>query len=62
MIADIISNKKCNPIVIELFIRATKLIISLIYNTQSYFKVQKDFRPNSVHYFILKIPQKRDLQ
>ena len=44
MIADIISNKKRNPIVTELFIRATKLIISLVYNTQSYFKVPKDFR------------------
>ena len=39
MIADIISNKKLNSIVTELFIRCTKLNISLVFISQSYFKV-----------------------
>ena len=41
MIADIIHNKKLNSIVTELFIRGRKLNISLVFITQSYFKVPK---------------------
>ena len=41
VIADIIHNKKLNLIVIELFIRGRKLNISLVFVTQSYFKVPK---------------------
>ena len=41
MIADMISNNKLNPIVTELFIRGRKLNISIIFITQSYFKVPK---------------------
>ena len=41
MIADMLSNKKSNPIVTELFIRQRKLIISLVFITQSYFAVPK---------------------
>ena len=44
MIADIIKNKKSNPVVTELFIRDRKLHISIIFITQSYFKVLKDVR------------------
>ena len=43
MITDMISNKKLNLIVTELFIRDRKLSISLVYITQSYFKVLKVF-------------------
>ena len=39
MIADMLSNKKLNPIVTELFIRERKLNISLVFITQSYFTV-----------------------
>ena len=49
MIADMIDNKKLNSIVTELFIRGRKLNISLIFITQSYFKVPKDIRNNSTH-------------
>ena len=42
MIADMINNKKLNPIVSELFIRGRKLNISIVFITQSYFKVPKD--------------------
>ena len=55
MIADMINNKKSNSIVTELFIRSIKLNISLIFITQSYFKVPKDVRYNSTHFFIKKI-------
>ena len=62
MIADMINNDKLNPIVTELFIRGRKLNISIVYITQSYFKVPKDLRLNSTHFFIMKIPNKRELQ
>ena len=57
-----IHNKKLNSIVTELFIRGRKLNISLIFITQSYFKVPKDVRLNTTHFFIMKIPNKRELQ
>ena len=59
MIADMIHNKKLNTIVTELFIR--KLNISLVFITQWYFKVPKDVRLNTSHFFIAKILNKRDL-
>ena len=62
MIADMINNKKLNPIVTELFIRGRKLNISTVVITQSYFKVPKDVRLNSTHFFIMKILNKRELQ
>ena len=61
MIADI-NNKKLNPVVTELFIRGRKLNISIVFITQSYFKVPKDVRLNSTHFFITRIPNKRQLQ
>ena len=61
MIADTISNKKLNSVLKELFIRGRKLNISLAFITQSYFKVPKDVRNNSTHFFIMKIPNKREL-
>ena len=62
MIADMISNKKLNPIVTEFFIRGRKLNISIVFITQSYFKVPKDVRLNSTHFFIMKIINKIGLQ
>ena len=55
MIADMINNKKFDSIVTELFIRGRKLNISIVFLTQSYFKVPKDVRLNSTHFFIMKI-------
>ena len=52
-----LSNKKRNWIVAELFIRCRKLNISLIFITQSYFAVPKN-RLNSMHYFIIKFSNK----
>ena len=62
MIADIIHNKKLNSVVTELFIRERKLNISIVFITQSYFKVPKDVRLNTSHFFIAKISNKRELQ
>ena len=61
MINDMCSNKKLNPIVTELLIRARKLNIFLVFITQSYFALSKN-RLNSTHYFIMKIPNKQELQ
>ena len=57
-----INNKKLNPVLTELFIRGRKLNISLAFITQSYFKVPKEVRLNTTHFFIMKIPNKRELQ
>ena len=62
MIADMINNKKLNSTVTELFIRGRKLNISLVFVTQSYFKVPKDVRLNTTHFFPMQIPNKRELQ
>ena len=62
MIADMINNNKLNPIVTELFIRSRKLIISIVFIRQSYFKVPKDVRLNSTNLSIMKIPNKREVQ
>ena len=61
MIADMINNNKLNPVVTELFIRGRKLNIFIVFITQSYFKVPKDVRLNSTDFFIMKIPNKREL-
>ena len=50
MIADMIHNKKLNSIVTELFIRGRKLNISLVFITQSYFKVPKDVILHTNHF------------
>ena len=57
-----IHNKKLNSIVTELFITGRKLNISLVFITQPYFKVPKDVRLNTSHFFISKILNKRELQ
>ena len=62
MIADIMTNKKCQAIIKELFIRCRKLSISLVFITQSYFSVPKDARLNSKHYLIMKINNRKELQ
>ena len=62
MIADIMTNKKFQSIIKELFIRCIKINISLVFITQSYFSVPKGARLNSTHYFIMKINNKRELQ
>ena len=55
MVADTINNKKRNPV-------GRKLNISIVFITQSYFKVPKDVRLSSTHFFIMKIPNTGELQ
>ena len=62
MIADIMTNKKFQSIIKELFIRCRKINISLVFITQSYFAVPKDVRLNSTHYLIMKINKRKELQ
>ena len=59
MIVDMINNRRLDLIVTELFIRGKKLNIFI---TLSYFKVPKDVRLNTTHFFIAKTPNKRELQ
>ena len=58
MIADVMTRKKFQPIIKELFIRCRKLNTSLVFITKSYFSVSEDFRLNSTHYLIMKINNK----
>ena len=60
MIADMLSNKKVNPIVTDLFFRGRKLNIYFVFMTQSCFAVPKNIIPNSAHYFIMNISNKQD--
>ena len=62
MIADIMTNKRFQAIIKELFIRCRKFNISLFFITQSYFSVPKEVRLNSTHYLIMKFCNKRELQ
>ena len=62
MIADIMSSKKFKAIIKELFIRCKKLNISIVFITQSYFRMPKDARLNSTHYIIMKIQSRKELQ
>ena len=62
MIADMLSNKKLNPVVTELLIRRRELNISLVFIMQSYFAVSKNVRLNSTYYFVMKIWNKKELQ
>ena len=62
MIVDMISNKELNSLVTQLYINGRKLNISLVFITQSYFKVPKDDRVNCTTFFIMEIPNKREFQ
>ena len=62
MIADMEFNKKLIPVVTELFLKWRKLNTLLVFMWQSYFKVPKTIRLNATHYFIMKIPNKRELE
>ena len=56
------ANKKLSPIFTELLLKGRKLNISIVFISQSYFKVPKTIRLNATHYFIITIPNKRELQ
>ena len=62
MISHVMSDKKAQQILKDLFIRCRKLNISLCFLTQSYFSVPKDVILNCTHYILFKLNNKRELQ
>ena len=62
LIADIMTNKKFQDIIKELFIRCRELNISLVFITQSYFSVSKYVTWNATYYLIMKINNRKELQ
>ena len=61
MISDMEANKNISPILTELFLRGSKVNITLVFILQSYFKVLKTIRLDAIDYFIMKIRNKREL-
>lgn len=61
-VGDIKVNKDLKPIVAELFMRDIKVDILRVFISQSNFEESEDIRLNGTHYFIMKIPIKRQLQ
>ena len=62
MISHVISDKKAQQILKDLFIRCRKLNIWICFLTQSYFSLPKDVRLNCTHYILFKLDNKRELQ
>ena len=60
MIADIEYNKNCKRVIKELFYRARKIKVSIVFITQSYFRALKDARLNSTHSIKMKIGNKKN--
>ena len=54
-----LSNKKLNQIVTEIFIKGRTLTNFLTFIAKSYIVVPKNIKLNSTHYFIMKIADKR---
>ena len=62
MIADIEYNKNFKRIIKELFYRARKINVSIVFITKSYFRALKDARLNSTHYILMRIGNKKELK
>ena len=62
MISHVMSDKKAQQVLKELFIKCRKLNIGLCFLTQSYFSVPKDVRLNCTHFIIFKLNNKRGLE
>ena len=62
MIADIEYNKNFKQVIKELFYRACKINVSIVFITQSYFRTLKDARLNSAHYILMRIGNKKELK
>ena len=60
MIADIEYDKNFERIIIELFYRARKINVSIVFITQSHFRALKDAKLNSTHYTLMKIGNKKN--
>ena len=62
MIADIEYNKNFKQVIKELFYRARKINVSIVFITQSYFMALKEARLNSTHYILMRIGNKKELK
>ena len=62
MISHVMSDKKAQQILKDLFIKCRKLNISLCFLTQAYFSVPKDLRLNCTHYILFELNNRRELQ
>ena len=62
MTADIEYNKNFKQIIKELFYRARKINVSIVFITQPYFRALKDARLNSTHYRLMRIGNKKELK
>ena len=62
MIADLETNETWSPRDTKLILRRRKLNILFVFISQSYFKVPKTIRLHATHYFIIKIPNKGEIQ
>ena len=62
MIADIEYHKNFKRVITELFYRAHKINVSIVFITQSYFRALKDARLNSTYYILMKIGNKKELK
>ena len=62
MIADIEYNKNFKRIIKELFYRARKINVSIVFITQSYFRALKDARLNSTNYILMRIGNEKELK
>ena len=62
MISHVMSDKKAQQTLKDLFIRCRKLNISLCFLTQSYFSVPKEVKLNCPHYTLFKLNNRRELK
>ena len=62
MISHVMSDKKAQRVLKDLFIRCRRLNISLFFLTQSFFSVPKDVRLSCTHHIIFKLNNKSELQ
>ena len=62
MISHVISDRRAQQILKDLFIRCRKLNISLCFLSQSYFSVPKDVKLNCTHYILFKLNNKGELR
>ena len=61
-IEDMEANEKLSHIITDLLLRGRELNISLFFILKSYFKVPKTIILNAKHYYVMKIPNKKELQ
>ena len=62
MISHVMSHRKAQQVLKELFTRCRKINVSLIFITQCYYSVPNTVILNCTHYILFKLNNKRQLQ